>query len=58
VVSQCKNWCLAEGQGNGDQRKAREGLYVFYSVSRRSVSSVITAYDLAPLQCVILVILA
>jgi len=32
VVAQCKNWCLAEGQGNGDQRrpmgrKAREGLY-------------------------------
>jgi len=34
VVSQCKNWCLAEGQGNGDQRcpmgrTAAEGLYVF-----------------------------
>ena len=21
VVSQCKNWCLAEGQGNGDQHR-------------------------------------
>jgi len=36
VVSQCKNWCMAEGQGNGDQhrpmgRKAREGLYVFFT---------------------------
>jgi len=34
VVSQCKNWCLAEALGNGDQcclmgRKAREGLCVF-----------------------------
>ena len=35
VVSECKNWCLAEALENGDQRrpmdlKAREGLYVFY----------------------------
>jgi len=34
VVLQCKNWCLAEGQGNRDQRrpmgpKAWEELYIF-----------------------------
>jgi len=37
VVSQCKNWCLAEGQKNGDQSRpmglrGREGLDVYFYV--------------------------
>jgi len=43
VVSQCKNWCLAEGQGNNDQhrpmgRKVQEEGLIIFSVRNLQLS--------------------